>query len=310
MDELIRRAEQELADGDPAARTTIERAHIELLEQRDAEGLERLLDLAGRLEDGGDLTKAIRTNLRWLRGPHTKHNRWYIAIAVAAPTLVAVLLTVWWWRAVTDPANFQSSVNATATFEESADCIRYWRSAYGWRIDDYLAYCFPTQTAAKKEALVACFNTYEREHPDHDGWPEDNMRGCTWDGLVAVSARNVTSLVFGRVEALPAVPRAGERFVLLVGLTRTESAAKVVHTEIDDDDVAGLDVAMTIDGENVAINPLFEPSFTEPGYWFEEGKLRLRFTVPKTAEGKRLAIKITAEADTTVTKVVAFTVGP
>jgi hypothetical protein len=65
-DELIRLAELELADGNPSARKTVERAQHELLKQRDAKGLESLLSLASRLEDGGKLTNAIQQNLRWL----------------------------------------------------------------------------------------------------------------------------------------------------------------------------------------------------------------------------------------------------
>jgi hypothetical protein len=63
---LIRRAEQELADGSRSARKTLERARRECLKERDAEGLEQVLDLAGRLDDGGDLSYATRQNLRFL----------------------------------------------------------------------------------------------------------------------------------------------------------------------------------------------------------------------------------------------------
>jgi hypothetical protein len=66
--ELIRRAEQELADGNRSARKTVERARRELLKKRDTQGLEQLLDLAGRLDDAGDLTYAIQQNLRFLSG--------------------------------------------------------------------------------------------------------------------------------------------------------------------------------------------------------------------------------------------------
>jgi len=64
--ELIRLAERELAEGNPAARETAWRAHHDLFERRDALGLERLLDLAGRLENGDALSNAVRKDLQWL----------------------------------------------------------------------------------------------------------------------------------------------------------------------------------------------------------------------------------------------------
>jgi hypothetical protein len=210
------------------------------------------------------------------------------------------------------------SVGARATFEESADCLRYWRDAEGRTLNnDNVADCFPTQTAAKKKALVACFNKYERNHPDHRGWPQDNMRGCTWDGLTAVPVQNVASLAFGKVEAVPTAPRAGERLVLRVGLTRSDSAEKIKQREVDEDDNPALDVAVTIDGENVAIETVEGCSSCrlsgdrESEYWFQEGEIWVKFRVPETAEGKRLAIKMTAALNDTptVTKVVTLTVG-
>jgi hypothetical protein len=66
--ELIRRAERELADGDRSARKTIEKARRALLKERDAQGLEQLLALAGRLDDAGDLAYGIQQNLRFLHG--------------------------------------------------------------------------------------------------------------------------------------------------------------------------------------------------------------------------------------------------
>ena len=55
-DELIRRAERELAEGDRAAGKTLERVRQRLLEQEDVEGLEGLLELAGRLDKRDDFT--------------------------------------------------------------------------------------------------------------------------------------------------------------------------------------------------------------------------------------------------------------
>jgi hypothetical protein len=210
------------------------------------------------------------------------------------------------------------SVGARATFEESADCLRYWRDLEGRTLNNYtVAECFPTQTAAKKKALTACFNEFERNHPDHEGWPEDNMRGCTWDGLTAGPVQNVASLAFDKVVAVPAAPRAGKRLVLRVGLTRSDSAEKVEQRALDEDDNPALDVAVTINGENVAIesvegcSPCRLPGDPPSEYWFSEDKMWVKFTVPKRAEGKRLVIKMTADQDDTptATKVVSFTVG-
>ena len=63
-DEQIQRAERELAEGNQSARKTLDRVRAHFLEQRDAEGLEGLLVLAGRLDDGGDLAYTISQNLK------------------------------------------------------------------------------------------------------------------------------------------------------------------------------------------------------------------------------------------------------
>jgi len=65
-DELIQRAERELAEGNRSARKTLDRVRAHFVEQRDAEGLEGLLVLADRLDDGGDLAYTIRQNLKGL----------------------------------------------------------------------------------------------------------------------------------------------------------------------------------------------------------------------------------------------------
>jgi hypothetical protein len=182
--------------------------------------------------------------------------------------------------------------------------------------DTTVADCFPTQTATKKKALVACFNNYERNHPDHDGWPEDNMRGCKWDGLTAVPVQNVVSLDFGKVVASPPAPRAGRPFTLRIGLTRRDSAEKIKQCDVGDDDNPVLDVAVTIDGEVVPIETVEGCSpcrlSGEPAseYWFEEGKIWVKFPVPATAAGRRVAIRMSAALyDTpTIKKVVRFTV--
>jgi hypothetical protein len=63
---LIRLAEQEAADGNRSAKKTLERARGRLLKERDSDGPERLLEVADRLDDAGDLPYAIRQNLRFL----------------------------------------------------------------------------------------------------------------------------------------------------------------------------------------------------------------------------------------------------
>lgn len=102
-DELIRRAERELAEGNRAARKTVERVRRELLKQRDAEGLESLLVLAGRLDDGGDITYAITQNLRWVSRqpqgqppPTIKPSRLEQAAGVTLFLVVTACWTLWW----------------------------------------------------------------------------------------------------------------------------------------------------------------------------------------------------------------------
>jgi hypothetical protein len=62
----------------------------------------------------------------------------------------------------------------------------------------------------------------------------------------------------------------------------------------------------------VAIKSVGAPDDTGSEYWFSESKIRVRFTVPETAKGKRLVIKMTAaQGDTPkATKVVSFAVRP
>jgi hypothetical protein len=80
-----------------------------------------------------------------------------------------------------------------------------------------------------------------------------------------------------------------------------------------------LDVAVTIDGEIVPIETVEgcspcrlsgEPGEPASEYWFEEGEIWVKFPVPATAAGKRLAIRMSAALyDTpTIKKVVRFTV--
>jgi len=249
----------------------------------------------------------------------------YLLIAIAAVVagvaiLVGGVVGVWFWWYKSSELH---AVGTTATFEESADCLaRYGNSPlFGdWRLDKfYVAQCFPTQTAAKQKALIACFNKYERNHADHEGWPEENMRGCKWD-----RAADVGSLAFGKVVAVPAVPRAGKPFVLRVGVALIDSVGEIVDAGIGETffhtEQAVDDVAVTIGGEKVVTTTLIDgenfvttsPTDFDYGF-FPNGKMFVRFTVPKTAAGKHMTIKIKmtiADETPAATKVATFTVGP
>jgi hypothetical protein len=224
---------------------------------------------------------------------------WGIPVAWATVFVIAAVVVV---EAATNSFELRP-VGATATLAESADClVRYEHNFKGWSLDkDNVDFCFPTQTGAKKKALIGCFNKYERNHPDHKGWPENNMQGCMWDGLTATTAPRVVRLVFGKAVAEPAVPHAGKDFVLTVGVTRSDSGAKIARPEIETE--PKLDVAVTIDG----------PSNNGLSYmtYFEDGRIHVLFTTPKAAKGRRLTIKMTIAADSpTATKIVTFPVAP
>lgn len=242
-----------------------------------------------------------------------------------------------------DPGEPVAPVGTRATFEESAECLagyELWiaNTSQPKRLDnDKVADCFPTQRAAKKKALIACFNNYERNHPDHEGWPERNMRGCTWDGLTTVPVRNVASLAFDKVVAVPAAPHAGKRFVINAPLTRSDSNAKIEQRGELDISNPVLDVTVTVNGENVALESVagcsecLPPGDAESVYWFSDNEIRVEFTVPEATEGKRMAIEMKVglgqsesrtfgptatgplalpDATPTTTKVVTFTVQP
>jgi hypothetical protein len=192
-------------------------------------------------------------------------------------------------------------VGARATFGESVDCLIQYeaeRNPGGFDSLDskMVAFCFPPQTAAKRKALIVCFNRYERIVDSHE-WPKDNMRACRWDGLPAVS----TPLAFGKVEAVPAVPRAGRRFVLKVGMTTSDPAYR---------QPADIFRAVSV---NVWINADTQLAYEYLNNWEWEvpadGKLHVSFMVPKTAEGMLLAIKFFLKPDAPgSTKLVAYTV--
>jgi hypothetical protein len=239
-------------------------------------------------------------NLPGRFGDEELMKKFVMATAIAVASLVGAL-AVWLWER--QPWLDPPTVGATAAFAESADCLFRYGNAFagrdqGVRLDnDKVASCFPRQTAATKKALIACFNTYERNHPNHPGWPEENMRRCTWDGLTEVPA----PFSFGKAVAVPAIPRAGRRFVLEVGVTGSDSAADEADTAIK---TGTLDVFVLIDGAHGVYTPL---SFTEGLH--ADGKIHVSFTVPKTADGMRLTIKLTIAPDTpTGTKIVHFTV--
>jgi hypothetical protein len=243
-----------------------------------------------------------------------------------------------------DPGDPVAPVGARATFEESAACLAGYELWIGSTSqpkrldDDKVADCFPTQTAAQKQALITCFNDYERTHPDHEGWPEDNMRGCTWGGLTTVPVRNVASLSFDKVVAVPAAPRAGKRFVLTAPVTRSDSNAKVTQRGEIDVENPVLDVAVTVNGESVALESVegcsqcLPPGDPESVHSFFDNEIRVELMVPEATEGKRMAIRMKVglnqggsrtfgptretgplalpDETPTATKVVTFTVAP
>ena len=112
------------------------------------------------------------------------------AIAIAGIAILFVPLALglmagfpFWMDETLEP------VGDRASFEESADCLFQHRhnSAegrdLGVRLDnEKVAFCFPPQTSARREALITCFNNYEQEHAGHVGWPEDNMQGVPGPG--------------------------------------------------------------------------------------------------------------------------------
>jgi hypothetical protein len=243
-----------------------------------------------------------------------------------------------------DPGDPVAPVGARATLEESVDCLAGYELWIGSTSqpkrldDDKVADCFPTQTAAQKQALITCFNAHEQDHPDHEGWPEENMRGCTWDGMTTVPVRNVASLTFDKVVAVPAEPREGRRFVLTAPVTRSDSNAKVEQRGEIDVENPVLDVAVTVNGENVALESVegcsqcLPPGDPKSLYSFSDGRIRVELMVPEASEGKRMAIKMRAGLDQggsrtfgptresgplalpdetpTATKVVTYTVAP
>jgi hypothetical protein len=226
-------------------------------------------------------------------------------VLLSFAAVIAIIAVFWFPLALGLMAGFPfwmdepdvKPVGARPTFKESAECLfqhRYYSAEQdlGVRLNsDEVALCFPPQTPAKKKALIACFNRYERDGPEHD-WPEENMRVCGWDGLTAVP----TPFAFGKVAASPVPPRAGKVFLLKVGVTGSNSAREEVDSAIA---TGALEVVVWVED-----TPL-DFALTFPA----DGKLHVKFKVPKTAAGKRLRITLTIAPDAPgSTKFVAFTV--
>ena len=99
---MIRRAEQEAADGNRSARNTAERARRKLVKERDTEGLQRLLEVANRVENSGSLSYAIEQNLRALRRqleekrPLRRRTPWFIPLLGGTIGAVLGLLVTYW----------------------------------------------------------------------------------------------------------------------------------------------------------------------------------------------------------------------
>jgi hypothetical protein len=181
-------------------------------------------------------------------------------------------------------------VGARATFRESVDCLTQYRHYSsepdrGPRLDSKaIAVCFPPQRAAQQKALIACFNGYVRSHPEGLGWPEDNLRVCTWDGLNDTPA----PFAFGEAVAVPAVPRAGEGFVLAVDVAGSDPAGEDVNAAIGS---GNLEIDAKLD-DNGSTTPL------DTEYRLEaDGKITVKLSVPESAEGQRLIITLTIEPD-------------
>ena len=224
-----------------------------------------------------------------------------IGVAIAIASIVILFLPLSLGLMAGFPFGLWSDeavdVGARATFDESADCLLRYANAMAGREfsvkldNDRVAHCFPEQTPTRKKALIACFNTYERQHPDHAGWPEDNMRGCAWAGRPAFRA----PFAFGKVVAVPAVPRAGRHFLLKIGTTGKGAI-----------ETGTLFPFVTIDGYNgdVPRDVMLEH--------YPDGNLHLSFTLPNTSKGRRLTIELTTPPgkETLVRKTMTFTVAP
>jgi hypothetical protein len=244
-----------------------------------------------------------------LRDEHLMKRFDVIVLAIAVAILVGGLAACAVWLS-TEPWLDAPSVGATATFEESAKCLYRYGNALagrdqGTRLDNgKVAACFPPQTEKSKAALISCFNTYERTHPGHDfslhgSWPEDDMRGCTWDGRPAVPAH---PFAFGRVVAVPPVPRAGKPFLLKVGVSGSDSSADEVSTALRS---GALDVLVTTGGEH-------SPSVDIFLEFNRDGTIHMECTVPKNTGGAPLRIELVTATgkETLARKIVTFRIKP
>ena len=125
------------------------------------------------------------------------------------------------------------------------------------------------------------------------------MAVCRWDGLAA--AATPYGLTFGDATAVPAVPRAGRRFVVKVGVLGGDAAGEEVNAAIRSGALAAVGTIGGVDGAPLDLDLGYEA----------DGRIHVGVTVPQTAAGKRLTIKLTNGPEThTGTKTVSFTVGP
>jgi hypothetical protein len=244
-----------------------------------------------------------------LRDEHLMKRFDVIVLAIAVTILVGGLAACAVWLS-TEPWLAPPSVGATATFEESARCLYRYGNALagrdqGARLDKgKVAACFPPQTEQSTAALISCFNTYEDAHPGHDfslhgSWPEDDMRGCTWDGRPAVPAH---PFAFGQIVAVPPVPHAGKPFLLKVGVTGSDSSADEISTAMR---TGALDVLVTTGGEN-------SPSVDIFLEFNRDGNIHVECTVPKNTEGAPLRIELVTATgkEALARKIVSFKIKP
>ena len=228
--------------------------------------------------------------------------KFLIAGAVVATIALGVAgFTAWlYWTSVR-----LHTVGDSATFEESAECLYLYSNdlagrPYSLRLDgSRVEACFPPQTAAKTKALITCFNTYEREHRGHFDHPGGNLRACAWEGVTA--SRGIATVIFGKVVAVPAVPRAGRRVVL--ELETRAADAEIIHEAVASDT---LEVDLRIDGDEST-----DPTFPRQAYGLDaDGKFRVNTVVPAKAAGKRVTLTMTTAPDTpsAVTTVATFTI--
>lgn len=196
------------------------------------------------------------------------------------------------------------TVGDSATFEESAECLDLYNNPqarpYSVKLDrGRVDACFPPQTEARTEALITCFNTYERRHRGHFDHPGANLRACSWDGMTP--SRGIATVILGDAVAVPMPPRAGRRVVL--ELETRAADAEIIHEAVASDT---LEVDVRIDGDEPT-----DPTFPRQAYGLDaDGKFRVSTVVPANAAGKRVTLTVTTSPDTPseVTTVATFAI--